>query len=872
MVCKAADSFERLPKIAIPQHYTIKLQPFFENFTFAGTEKIDLEILTSTNVLKFHSEEIDIVKASLTSGSDHYDNLPVEYNSHWMTAEVKIPKPINPGPAELMLKFTGVLNDKLRGFYRSSYQDKDGVKHYMATTQFESTSARRAFPCWDEPAYKASFDITLMVPKEKTALSNMIDVSTTESSDGWKTVTFARTPIMSSYLVAFIVGDLEFVEDQTDSGVRLRVYTVPGKVSQGQFALEFAKKALAFYDDYFGIKYNLPKCDLVAIPDFEMGAMENWGLITYREMRLLFDPNTTSAVVKQDIAVVIAHELAHMWFGNLVTMEWWTDLFLKEGFARWMEHFCVDHVFPEFDIWSQFVSLHMSSAMKLDSLQHSHPIEVPIQDPAEVDSIYDLVSYCKSASVIRMLKAFIGDEAFKNGLQEYLKKYSYKNAEAENLWECLGNASKRDLATLCSTWTKRMGYPVIDVALEEDGGKRWLKFEQRRFLDSGSEDGSPTIWQVPIVIRCSSVTEPITYLLTEKQGRLELDSRCCKDCWLKVNSNCTGYYRVKYSARLLEMLIAPIKSKALSAIDRFNVCSDMFAFVRAGLVPTTAYLNFLRSYENETDFNVWSEIDSSLQTLRNCLERANLSDSFSGFVRKLYAKMYDRLGFNPLPNEPHTDALLRPTILRRLGESGDERVIAEAEKQYRKFLQGESIPSDTRATVFALMSRYNGDAAFNELLNTYKTTKSNEVKLDCILAFGQSSSTTALQETMELVLTDEVRLQDILYIFAGLVRTPLGQEAAWNFFKTNVRMIIEKCGSPTSSLFSYVVKLVVRNQCSKAKADEMENFFKTEDLMNHALCRPLQQSLENVRLNADLLHRDAADIGQWLRSEGFAKP
>ncbi|KFD70685.1 hypothetical protein M514_10445 [Trichuris suis] len=888
MVCKAADSFERLPKIAIPQHYTLKLQPFFENFTFAGVEKIELEILKPTNVLKFHAAEIDIVKAGLTCGNDRFDNLPVEYNSHWMTAELKLPKDINPGPAELSLKFTGVLNDKLRGFYRSSYEDKDGVKHYMATTQFESTSARRAFPCWDEPAYKASFDITLVVPKEKTALSNMIDVSTTESPDGWKTVTYARTPIMSTYLVAFIVGDLDFVEDHTDSGVRLRVYTVPGKVSQGQFALEFAKKALAFYDEYFGIKYNLPKCDLIAIPDFEMGAMENWGLITYREMRLLFDPSTTSSVVKQDIAVVIAHELAHMWFGNLVTMEWWTDLFLKEGFARWMEHFCVDHVFPQYDIWSQFVSLHMSSAMKLDSLKHSHPIEVPIQDPAEVDSIYDLVSYSKSASVIRMLKAFIGDEAFKNGLREYLKKYSYKNAEAQNLWECLGSSSGKDVATLCSAWTKRMGYPMIEVELEENGDKRCLKFEQRRFLDAGSEDESHTVWQVPILIRCASMAEPISYLLTEKQGRLELDKRCCKDCWLKVNTNCTGYYRVKYSAHLLEMLLAPIKSKVLSAVDRFNVCSDTFAFVRAGLVPSTVYLTFLRSYEDETDFNVWAEVDSSIQTLRNCLERTNLDDSFSAFVRHLYRKIYDRLGFNPLPNEcmavcpfnslmfstfslAHTDTLLRPIVLRRLGESGEKSVIAEAEALYKKFLRGESIPSDIRATILALMSRYKGEAVFDELLHTYKTTKSNEIKLDCMLAFGQSSSAAVLQKTMKLMLTDEIRLQDILYIFAGLVRTSVGQDAAWNFFKSNVGMIVEKCGSPTSTLFSYVVKLVVRHQCSEAKADEIENFFKTENLMNTALSRPLHQSLENVRLNAALLNRDAANIKQWLNNATFTK-
>ncbi|CDW53664.1 puromycin sensitive aminopeptidase [Trichuris trichiura] len=944
MVCKAADSFERLPKIAIPQHYTLKLQPFFENFTFAGVEKIDLEILKPTNVLKFHAAEIDIVKAGITSGNDRkfytlycafcfayfgilrFDNLPVEYNSHWMTAELKLPKDINPGPAQLSLKFTGVLNDKLRGFYRSSYEDKDGVKHYMATTQFESTSARRAFPCWDEPAYKASFDITLVVPKEKTALSNMIDVSTTESSDGWKTVTYARTPIMSTYLVAFIVGDLDFVEDHTDSGVRLRVYTVPGKVSQGQFALEFAKKALAFYDEYFGIKYNLPK------------SMENWGLITYREMRLLFDPSTTSAVVKQDIAVVIAHELAHMWFGNLVTMEWWTDLFLKEGFARWMEHFCVDHVFPQYDIWSQFVSLHMSSAMKLDSLKHSHPIEVPIQDPVEVDSIYDLVSYSKSASIIRMLRAFIGDEAFKNGLREYLKKYSYNNAEAQNLWECLGRSSGKDVATLCSAWTKRMGYPMIEVELEETGDKRCLKFEQRRFLDAGS-DGPYYIVSSRVDIIFFGQTKviqygkyqflyvapawqsPLTTCLPKSKDDWSLTSDVAKTVGSRlafVNTNCTGYYRVKYSAHLLEMLLAPIKSKILSAVDRFNVCSDTFAFVRAGLVPSTVYLTFLRGYEDETDFNVWAEVDSSIQTLRNCLERVNLENSFSAFVRHFYRKIYDRLGFNPLPSEcttffrlstcllpissAHTDTLLRPIILRRLGESGDESVIAKAEALYEKFLRGETIPSDIRATVrlgchalmfnfnmqiLALMSRHKGEAVFDQLLHTYKTTKSNEIKLDCMLAFGQSSSAVVLQKTMKLMLTDEIRLQDILYIFAGLVRTSLGQDAAWNFFKSNVGMIVEKCGSPTSTLFAYVVKvasvgvfsykfflafqLVVRHQCSDAKADEIESFFKTENLMNTALSRPLYQSLENVRLNAALLNRDAVNIKQWLNNATFTK-
>ncbi|VDP33913.1 unnamed protein product [Soboliphyme baturini] len=460
----------------------------------------------------------------------------------------------------------------------------------------QSTFARKAFPCWDEPALKATFDVTLVVPEDLVALANSAEEVVTRLENGWKEVKFLPTCQMSTYLVAFVIGDLAYVEGHTDDGIQIRVYADPSKVDQGRYALEVAQKGLKFYGEYFGIKYQLSKCDLVAIPDFAMGAMENWGLITYREVRLLLDETKSSSSVKEDIA----------------NTEWWTDLWLNEGFATWLSHHFVNIAYPEFDTWTQFVNLETARAMKLDSLHSSHPIEVTINDPEEVETIFDVVSYSKSASIIRMLHDYLGDKLFRKGLQTYLKKFQFQNARTADFWQCLSDASGRDVAALMSNWTKWMGYPVVQVSMTHVESENPLKLEQRRFLDDGSIE-------VPF--------------------------------YVQLNYGFTGFYRVQYSEPMLNSLLKAVRHEQLSAVDRLNICNDIFALARAGIIPAVTYFNALKSYKDETDYTVWADIDQGIDVVWNCLERTPYLNNFKSFCRSLYKHIAAKLGSEPIAGE-----------------------------------------------------------------------------------------------------------------------------------------------------------------------------------------------------------------------------
>ncbi|MBI2022577.1 hypothetical protein HYS97_01875, partial [Candidatus Daviesbacteria bacterium] len=417
----------RLPAHIKPERYQLMLRPDLENFTFSGEETIELILEREAKEITLHSQEIEIESAEFIHQGKTNFASKITYQPEDETATFNFPKSLKKGKGELVLKFKGILNDKLRGFYRSRYSH-EGQDKYLATTQFEATDARRAFPSFDEPSKKAIFDVTLMIPANTIAISNTIEKNVWEHESGYKVVEFEPTPKMSTYLLAFIVGDLEYIEGKTKRGVLVRVFTTPGKKEQGRFALNTAIKMLEFYEEYFKIPYPLPVSDLIAIPDFAAGAMENWGAVTYRETALLIDEANSSAVNRQRVAVVIAHELAHMWFGDLVTMEWWTHLWLNEGFASYIEYLAVDHVFPEFDIWTQFIHMDQGTALKLDSLENTHPIEVEVFHPSEISEIFDKVSYSKGASIIRMLAQFLGPKDFREGLRHYLKTHEYLNS------------------------------------------------------------------------------------------------------------------------------------------------------------------------------------------------------------------------------------------------------------------------------------------------------------------------------------------------------------------------------------------------------------------------------------------------------------
>ncbi|XP_022253122.1 puromycin-sensitive aminopeptidase-like [Limulus polyphemus] len=514
--------FERLPTSVLPIHYNINFKPDLQKLVFEGHETIKIEVKNETSVVVLNVLELQVKLARFTREGgleQNATNIKVSQDDERLI--LTFDQPLTVGKGELYLEFCGVLNEKMKGFYRSKYTTLEGEVRYAAVTQFEPTDARRAFPCWDEPALKATFDISLIAAKDLVTLSNMNIVSSkpVATNPELKEVQFATSPVMSTYLVAVVVGEFDYVEEQSGDGVQVRVYTPVGKQEQGRFALEVACKALPFYKQYFNIAYPLPKMDLIAISDFSAGAMENWGLVTYRETCLLVDPQNTSADRKQWIALVVGHELAHQWFGNLVTMEWWTHLWLNEGFASFIEFLCVNHLFPEYEIWTQFVTDVYTRALELDALHNSHPIEVPVGHPSEIDEIFDDISYNKGASVIRMLHRFLGDEVFSKGMNTYLTRHMYKNAQTEDLWQALEDASQKPVAAIMSSWTKQKGFPVVSVSCRQDGKNKILSLTQEKFCADGNAEGDNLRWLVPINITTAKSPEQIV-----KQVLLEAPS------------------------------------------------------------------------------------------------------------------------------------------------------------------------------------------------------------------------------------------------------------------------------------------------------------------------------------------------------------
>uniref|UniRef100_A0A287CY20 Puromycin-sensitive aminopeptidase n=1 Tax=Ictidomys tridecemlineatus TaxID=43179 RepID=A0A287CY20_ICTTR len=523
----------------------------------------------ATNQIVMNCADIDIITASYApEGDEEIHATGFNYQNEDEKVTLSFPSTLQTGTGTLKIDFVGELNDKMKGFYRSKYTTPSGEVRYAAVTQFEATDARRAFPCWDEPAIKATFDISLVVPKDRVALSNMnvIDRKPYPDDENLVEVKFARTPVMSTYLVAFVVGEYDFVETRSKDGVCVRVYTPVGKAEQGKFALEVAAKTLPFYKDYFNVPYPLPKIDLIAIADFAAGAMENWGLVTYRETALLIDPKNSCSSSRQWVALVVGHELAHQWFGNLVTMEWWTHLWLNEGFASWIEYLCVDHCFPEYDIWTQFVSADYTRAQELDALDNSHPIEVSVGHPSEVDEIFDAISYSKGASVIRMLHDYIGDKDFKKGMNMYLTKFQQKNAATEDLWESLENASGKPIAAVMNTWTKQMGFPLIYVEAEQD------KVNFQVFY-------CPQ-WMVPITISTSEdPNQAKLKILMDKPEMNVVLKNVKSDQWVKLNLGTVGFYRTQYSSAMLESLLPGIRDLSLPPVDRLGLQNDLFSLL-----------------------------------------------------------------------------------------------------------------------------------------------------------------------------------------------------------------------------------------------------------------------------------------------------
>ncbi|MBI3231583.1 MAG: M1 family metallopeptidase [Candidatus Doudnabacteria bacterium] len=853
----------RLPPYIKPERYKLLVKPDLENFKFEGKETISLVLNKATSSIILHAKELAVTEVWYLVFGIKYQARKIRYDKKAERATFIFRKKLPRGRGELSLKFKGILNDKMRGFYRSRYIHQGKEKH-IATTQFEATDARSAFPCFDEPAQKAVFDITVMVPPGLTAISNTIETSIKEHEGGYRAVQFTPTPRMSTYLLAFIVGDFEYIEGKTRDGIAIRVFVTPGKKHQAKFALDCAIKTLEFYNRYFDIPYPLPILDLIAIPDFSHGAMENWGAVTYRESALLVDPVHSSASNKQWVALVIAHELAHQWFGNLVTMHWWTDLWLNEGFASYIEYLAVDHIFPGWDIWTQFSFNDLGVALKLDALKSTHPIEAEVGHPDEIGEIFDEVSYSKGASIIRMLAGYLGETDFRNGLRKYLKKHSYANAKTEDLWKAFEDVSKKPVKEIMQNWTKEPGYPLIRIV---DGPKNY-KLVQSRFFSSPiskKQSKDETVWQIPFKVKSG----PSASLRTGKlkvesflQRSKKLNVRKNERAWTKFNLGETSLIRVDYPAQILEKLHEPIKKKQLSTLDRLGIIRDAFALAESGDLPTTQALELLQAYKNETDYTVWVEVLSGLNCLNNLLYGQPCHKNFKKFARSILKKIVKHIGWRAHKNEKHTKGLLRSLVLHSAGSFGESATIGRAQYLFGQWMnKNRQIKPDLRGVVYSLSAEYGGRKEQEFLIKRYQNESLHEEKNRLGRALGQFKDTGLIIKSLKFALSGHVRYQDTAGIFSSVWTNPEGRLSAWKFTRAHWKTLLERYPSSGHMLGRFIKP--ASQLASKKHGNKIKVFFQKHKPPGAR--RSVEQVLEKIYSNDAWIKRDHDKIERWLK-------
>lgn len=857
-------AFEHLPGSVVPGNYSLRLHPDLQKFTFSGKQTIDVQVKESVKVVKMNSAEIEVSCASFLCNGASVSASSIQANAEEETLTLTFPDNLPVGQGQVQMEFTGILNDKLRGFYRSSYiSSVDGTKKPIAVTQFESTDARRAFPCWDEPAFKATFDVTLVSPAHTVALSNMPANKEVMEGDN-RVTTYDRTPIMSTYLLAFIVGEFDYVEARDKNNVLIRVYTPVGKKNQGEFALDVAVKTLPFYNDYFEIPYPLPKMDLIAIPDFAAGAMENWGLVTYRETALLVDPENTSSNTKQWVALVVGHELAHQWFGNLVTMQWWTHLWLNEGFASWIEYLCVDYCFPDWQIWLQYIDMDFKRALQLDSLDNSHPIEVPVGHPEEVDEIFDAISYCKGNSVIRMLHNWLGAENFRKGLAAYLKKHQYSNTQTEDLWEALEATSQKPVNKVMSTWTGQVGYPLLTVDLVETADCVTLKIKQQKFSASG-DTSSTASWLVPVTVKSQSGTETQSYLMEGREVEIVLEGAKPGD-WIKVNPNQIGLFRVRYSEEMLKRLLPAIKNQALEASDRLGIQEDQFALAKAGYLNTAQLLTLMGSYVNERNYTVLSSINGNLSELAGLFSHLPCHTQFKAMRRRIFSRILAEVGWEKRETEGHTDSLLRNMLIGTLGKSDDAEVIEKCHEMFEQHIKGtKSIPADIRGSVYCTVRQRGSETEYNQLMELFQKTDLHEERDRIQRILGSGTNAELRAKTLDFALSDKVRSNDTPTVLNGCSGGHEGRAATWKFVKDKYPTFLERYSG--GFLFMRLVQYTCANFTDMDMYRDVEAFFKENKAPSAD--RAIKQSLENIKLRSEWLGRDGESVAQWFKDHGL---
>jgi puromycin-sensitive aminopeptidase len=776
----------RLPQSVRPVRYRIELTPDLASARFSGRVEITLDVQEAVKEVVLNATELDLVSAVLRSGASTVtQTADISLDETLEQAYLVFDDTVPSGSATLTVEFTGILNDFLHGFYRSTFVGEDGHEHVIATTQFESTDARRAFPCWDEPEFKATFALSMIVPEELTVLSSGAETSSVRLGDGTRRVTFAETMRMSTYVLAWVVGPFELTEPVDVDGVPLRLAVAPGRLGMTPFGIDAASHALRFLSSYFDIPYPSDKIDHVAIPDFAFGAMENLGCVTYREEALLADAAVASQRELMRVAQVIAHETAHMWFGDLVTMKWWNGIWLNEAFATFMELKTTEAFRSDWQVWTAF-GAGKAAALAVDGLRATRPIEIEVGPPEEAEAMFDVLTYQKGGSVLRMLEQYLGEETFKKGITRYLVEHRHANTETSDLWDALEAASGEPVRATMDSWIFQGGYPLVSVAGAP--GSARVTLSQQRFLYTPDGGASPATggdghWVIPVNLR-ASVGGAIVKRRALVDGPTVVDFGGPVD-WVIANEGAWGFYRSAYSPELRAALDGDLLT-ICSPLERMSLVGDTWAAVLAGVAPLSAWVTLVGHLAAEDDPDVWSAVAGPLGLLDLVVSDTD-RPVLQAFVRRVAGPAFAAIGWDPAPEEPERIAITRGRLVSLLGTSGaDPAVRAEATARFERSASDPSaVAPDLVAAVINVVAAAGGEAAYGALLERYHAALTPQDQARCLSALAGFPDPEHLMRSLEMALSDEVRSQDGPFQIASVLFNRAGGEAAWAWVEAN---------------------------------------------------------------------------------------
>lgn len=861
-IIASASPAQRLPQIAVPNSYQLSFAPDFSNNTFAGEETIQVQVLKPTSEIVLHSKDINFQSASITStGVSQQADVTLVPESQM--ARLRTGASINPGPATLHIRYIGTLNDELRGFYIG----KDDQGHKYAATQLEDTDARRAFPSFDEPSFKATFDITVVADKDMTVISNGKIISDTAGPGGTKhTVHFSTTPRMSSYLVAVVVGHFEFIQGEAD-GIPIRAWTTPGKKRLAAFALEAAKFNLSYYDRYFGIKYPYGKLDLVGVEDFSAGAMENTGCILFRDYLLLLDEKRAAMDMKKLVATVIAHEMAHQWFGDLVTMKWWDDKWLNEGFATWMSGKPVTAWKPEWNM--QLYTLRRTlDAFGEDSLVNTHPIHQPADTPAQILELDDSITYDKTGAVLGMLETYLGPEKFRAGVNSYLKQHSYENAAASDFWNAETLASGKPVDKIMPTWIEQSGLPLVVVKQEcADKSEKVALEQERYFYDRAKLNaGSAELWQIPLCMKGPGLVPANTEkceLLAKKQDSFTLPG--CSP-WVFANANAKGFYRSSYSPDAIRSM-AEVAETALSPAERLMLLGDVWASVAVDREPIDDYMVLSEGLRTERNSAVLEEILKQLAYIRDYLVGDDDRQSYDLWVRRLLAPTAQAVGWEAKPGESEAQLTLRADLMSALGGvARDPQVQELAQKLASQYLADpDSVDRELAPVALRVAARHDDEAFYDQLTQKLRATQTPESFINVMFALSSFSDPKLVERTLQYAISPQMRSQDAVGLIHIVMQNPDAAKQAWSFVQAHWSAIENLGGAFAGGEIVQATK----GFCDPGTRDEVLAFFTSHPAP--AGERSLKQAVEQINYCVDLKAQQSSRLASWLNSRSTSE-